>query len=49
MDIYADEKQRKKNTQIVHQRDIGWDNNLYDYYFIGDIMNQFWPISEIHF
>jgi len=49
MDIYADEKQRKKNTQIVHQRDIGWDNNLYDYYFIGDIMNQFWPLSEIHF
>ena len=48
MDIYADEKQRKKNTQIVHQRDIGWDN-LYNYYFIGDIMNQFWPLSEIHF
>jgi len=48
MDIYADEKQRKTNKQIVHQRDIGWDN-LYDYYFIGDIMNQFWPLSEIHF
>jgi hypothetical protein len=48
MDIYGDEKQRKKNKSINHQRDIGWDNYYY-YYFIGDIMNQFWPLKNLDF
>ena len=48
MNIYGDQKQRRKNQAIKHQRDIGWDN-YYDYYFIGDIMDQFWPLSLISF
>jgi hypothetical protein len=48
MNIYGDQKQRRKNQAIKHQRDIGWDN-YYDYYFIGDIMDQFWPLSMISF
>lgn len=48
MDIYADQKLRKKNKSITHERDIGWDN-FYNYYFIGDIMNQFWPLDKLKF
>ena len=48
MNVYGDQKQRRKNQAIKHQRDIGWDN-YYDYYFIGDIMDQFWPLSLISF
>jgi len=46
MDIYADQKLRKKDKSITHERDIGWDN-YYNYYFIGDIMNQFWPLDKL--
>jgi len=48
MDVYGDQRQRRRKTKsIKHQRDVDWRDNGYGYYFIGDIMNQFWPLGDI--
>ena len=48
IDVYGDQRQRRRKTKsIKHQRDVDWRDNPYGYYFIGDIMNQFWPLGNI--
>jgi hypothetical protein len=46
MDIFNDAKQRERDFSIEHQRDV---DKYKTYYFIGDIMNEIWPLKDIRY